>query len=76
MRVVWVPHEGLAGVCEGRELLVLEGRTEEEGVPIDLFKKVETSTNGVERVKTDDGWAVMLRSLEEFPYNEYKILVD
>ena len=28
MRVVWVPHPGLAEVCKGREMDVLMGRTE------------------------------------------------
>jgi pseudouridine-5'-monophosphatase len=76
MRIVWVPHEGLARVCEGRELLVLEGRTEEGGVVVDLFQKVEGSRGEGERVKTDDGWAVMLRSLEGFPYQDYGIHID
>ncbi|TLD23498.1 HAD-like protein [Venturia nashicola] len=75
MRVVWVPHEGLAKVCQGREMVVLEGRTEVDGVAMDLFKEVGEVGSGERRLKTTDGWAQMLRSLEDFPYDEYGICV-
>lgn len=72
MRVVWVPHGGLAKACEGREVDVLEGRTEVDGVVMNLFEKVGP---GEKRLGTTDGWARMLRSLENFPYDEYGICV-
>jgi pseudouridine-5'-monophosphatase len=73
MRVVWVPHEGLAGVCKGREREVLQGRMGIEGTTLDLFMKVEEVGRTGGRVRTEDGWAEMLRSLEVFPYDEYGI---
>jgi pseudouridine-5'-monophosphatase len=76
MRVVWVPHEGLAEVCKGREIKVLEGRTEINGVPMDLLNKVgEVSSAENERFRTEDARAEMLRTLENFPYDEYRICV-
>lgn len=64
MRVVWVPHEGLAEVLRGSEGAVLAGRT--GMVPIG-----EEHQLGQE----DDGWAEQITSLEEFDYEKYGIVV-
>ncbi|OBT47128.1 hypothetical protein VE00_03076 [Pseudogymnoascus sp. WSF 3629] len=62
MRVVWVPHQGLAAEYEKRDKEVLAGRT--GLVPIGD----EWQLGNV-----DDGWAVKLATLENFPYEEYQI---
>ncbi len=62
MRVVWVPHPGLAAEYAGKEKEVLAGRT--ELVPIgDEWQLGEI----------DDGWATNLTSLENFPYSNFGI---
>lgn len=80
MRVVWVPHRGLAEVCEGREGDVLMGRTEVDG-KVPKFgeevgngaKKIEPAEDG--RLLSEDGLAEVMVSLEEFPYEAYGIRV-
>lgn len=63
MRVVWVPHPELANEYKGREKEVLAGLTgEAEG---DLHQVGEI----------DDGWAEYLKTLEDFPYERYGIVV-
>lgn len=62
MRVVWVPHLGLASEYDKREKEVLAGRT--RLVPIGD----EWQLGNV-----DDGWAMKLVTLENFPYEEYQI---
>ena len=70
MRVVWVPHEGLREVCKGKEGAVMRGRmqwereSEDEGA-------VEEGTKG--GLKLTDGWAEMVRSLEDFDGERYGI---
>lgn len=63
MRVVWVPHPGLALEYRGREKEVLAGKT--GGLEGDLQQLGEI----------DDGWAESLNSLENFPYEKYGIFV-
>ena len=63
MRVVWVPHQALAAEYKGKEQLVLAGR-------VGLVKIGDESQLG----EIDDGWAVELASLEEFPYDNFGIL--
>lgn len=63
MRVVWVPHPGLALEYRGREKEVLAGKT--GGLSGDLHQLGEI----------DDGWAKSLKSLENFAYEEYGIIV-
>ncbi|KAF2280477.1 HAD-like protein [Westerdykella ornata] len=81
MRVVWVPHPGLANVARGREMEVLMGVTEKDGA-IPAFAdeeeggKPDVETEGGVVMRSPDGWAVMLRSLEEFPYKEFGFDVD
>lgn len=65
MRVVWVPHPGLAGEMAGREGEVLAGRT--GMVPIGDEHQLG---------EAGDGWAEQLGSLEEFDYGKYGIVVS
>lgn len=62
MRVVWVPHEGLAQQYNGREAEVLAGRG--EGSHIDPHELGELG----------DGWGQQLVSLAGFPYEKYGIV--
>lgn len=84
MRVIWVPHTGLLDVCRGREEMVLTGTTEQHGDGLDFTasedvltperenreqKREETNFPG----RSKDGWAELLTSLENFPYDHYGI---
>jgi len=62
MRVVWVPHEGLAKEFSGREAEILAGLGEEK--ELDLH---QLGTVG-------DGWAEQRVSLEDLPYAKYGIV--
>lgn len=79
MQVVWCPHPGLLNEYKGREEDVLAGLTGE-------YKEVEekneeigvVAQDGQERKKgppgaVGDGWAVLLQTLESFPYASYGI---
>ncbi|KNG43951.1 had superfamily hydrolase [Stemphylium lycopersici] len=76
MRVIWVPHPGLAEVCKGREMDVLMGRTEEDGavpdygLPVEGFARTPVATNDG-RMLSEDGVAEMRYSLKDFPYGVY-----
>jgi pseudouridine-5'-monophosphatase len=63
MRVVWVPHEGLAKQFQGREAEVLAGRS--EGSDVDEHQLGEIG----------DGWGEQMVSLVNFPYEKYGITV-
>jgi len=63
MRVVWVPHEGLAAQFKGQEDKILAGLAEDDGVEI-----VKAGAIG-------DGWAEQRINLEDFPYGKYGIEV-
>jgi pseudouridine 5'-phosphatase len=65
MRVVWVPHPGLAAEYKGREKEVLAGRT-------GLVKINDDSQPG----EIDDGWAVQLPSLKNFPFEKFGIEIS
>lgn len=62
MRVVWVPHPGLAAEYKGKEREVLAGRT-------GLVVIGDEHQLG----ELDDGWADQLASLEGFPYAKFGI---
>ncbi|KAK6579700.1 hypothetical protein PZA11_007936 [Diplocarpon coronariae] len=65
MRVVWCPHPELLAEFEGREDLVLAGRTGEAGcVDMHLVGQV------------GDGWAEYLETLRAFPFERYGIVVN
>ncbi|KAL9617019.1 MAG: hypothetical protein Q9160_008173 [Pyrenula sp. 1 TL-2023] len=81
MRVVWIPHKGLREVCRGKEHDVLLGLTAKEGLPSSpaSFQR-ETTHARCDRcdlregsVISDDGWAEMLMSLEDFSFEKYGI---
>ncbi|KAE8452869.1 hypothetical protein EG329_013141 [Mollisiaceae sp. DMI_Dod_QoI] len=63
MRVVWVPHQELARVLEGKEELVLAGKGEEG----------EEKVDGEMLGEIGDGWAEQRVSLADFPYEKYGI---
>ena len=65
MRVAWVPHPELHKLFDGRQSEVLAGRTGEGGSE-DLHQLGEL----------DDGWADYMRSLEDFPYESYGMVVQ
>ncbi|KUJ18191.1 HAD-like protein [Mollisia scopiformis] len=65
MRVVWVPHQDLAKVMQGKEDLVLAGRGEEG----------EEEMSGEVVGEIGDGWAEQRISLADFPYEKYGIAV-
>ena len=86
MQAVWVPHPGLLNEYRGREKEVLAGLTGEhkggdEGE--EVVKEVGDDIKGKEerlhkRIRgrpgeVDDGWAVLLQSLEEFDYEYFGI---
>jgi pseudouridine 5'-phosphatase len=61
MRVVWVPHPGLAIEYKGKEAEVLAGRGEGQDNDAQQWGTV------------GDGWGEQLVSLENFPYAKYGI---
>jgi pseudouridine-5'-monophosphatase len=65
MRVVWVPHPGLAAEIRGRESEVLAGRA-----------GLISIGNEWQLGEIDDGWAVQLADLQNFPYEEFGIRVE
>jgi pseudouridine-5'-monophosphatase len=80
MRVVWVPHPGLAEVCVGREMDVLMGRTEENGEVPDYGVAIEGNARNLKvdkdgRMMSEDGLAEQRLNLEDFPYQAYGIKV-
>ncbi|CAK1358039.1 unnamed protein product [Cercospora beticola] len=81
MQVVWCPHEGLLNEYKGREDLVLAGLMGEyKEVGDDVLGKVEGGDKEGQVKKTasppgevGDGWARLVKTLEDFPYAEYGI---
>ncbi len=78
MRVIWVPHPGLAEVCIRREMDVLMGRTEQDGNVPDYRSLVEDNAKSPVvaedgRLLSEDGMAELRFSLEDFPYAAYGI---
>ncbi len=74
MRVVWCPHKELLKEYKGREKDVLAGRAnaQQDGEVKDVL--VEAGAQG--RVtgqpgEVDDGWAELVLSLENFPWEKY-----
>ena len=78
MRVCWVPHKGLREVWRGREEKVLAGKSEKddykEGTSARSDKE-QRDMRSEERnhLWSEDGWAEMVMSLEEFDYANYGI---
>jgi pseudouridine-5'-monophosphatase len=86
MQAIWCPHPGLLNEYKGREKEVLAGLTgehKEEDEGEKLVRDVKDDIEGKEerlhaRIRgkpgeIDDGWAVLLRSLEEFDYEWFGI---
>lgn len=77
MQVVWCPHPELLVEYRGREKEVLAGLTGQHSQRI--APAIEAT--GDQQVpgrpgKVDDGWALLLESLEQFPYQRFGIKVD
>ena len=72
MRVCWVPHKGLREVYRGMERLVLQGKSEEADLKLEEEVK-NGQDEGQNRMRSEDGWAEILPSLEDFDYNDYGI---
>lgn len=73
MQVVWCPHPGLLNEYKGREKEVLAGLTgEHEKAMTPEVKAAGQEVDG-KPGKIDDGWAVFLHTLEDFPYERYGI---
>lgn len=82
MRVVWCPHPGLLGAYQGREEEVLAGLSgehkEEKSAPekeADMMKAARIDGAGTPG-RIGDGWAELVRSLEDFDYNKYGIRLE
>jgi pseudouridine 5'-phosphatase len=77
MRVVWVPHPGLLEVCRGHEQSVLAGATEPNGQSegeVEPMTPVAAQVEGLQNhIRSEDGWAEMFTSLEDFHYEHYGI---
>lgn len=79
MQVVWCPHPGLLDEYKGREPEVLAGLTgEHKDDEEQQLQKTEVDViQGKRRVgmpgMIDDGWALLLNSLEDFPYDNFGI---
>ncbi|KAH9870782.1 hypothetical protein IAQ61_006261 [Plenodomus lingam] len=77
MQVVWCPHPELLAEFKGREPEVLAGLTgEHKEDEEEQLRKTETeAAQGRRRVgmpgKINDGWARLLHSLVDFPYESY-----
>ena len=81
MQVVWCPHPGLLNEYNGREAEVLAGLTGEYKEVEEKNEKIGfVDSEGKERKKgapgeIGDGWARLVKTLEDFPYEIYGINV-
>lgn len=82
MRVVWCPHPGLVEAYKGREAEVLAGLTgahkEEEKSAAEREAQelqAERTMHDGQPGQLNDGWADLLRTLENFPYEKYGICI-
>lgn len=75
MQVVWCPHPGLLEEYSGREKEVLAGLTGEHERGKIAPEVKDTAGQPVEGGpgEIDDGWAVLLATLENFPYDRFGI---
>ncbi|CRG83910.1 putative protein C4C5,01 [Talaromyces islandicus] len=82
MQVIWCPHPGLLNEYKGREDEVLAGLTgqhkeEEKSEPEKEVQSLQAKRGvGSGKLGTlKDGWAQILPSLENFPYERYGITI-
>ncbi|KAI9728183.1 MAG: hypothetical protein M1828_004644 [Chrysothrix sp. TS-e1954] len=74
MQVVWVPHPGLLEQYKSKEKEVLAGLTgEQKGDVISPKVSAAGQTVAGGPGSIDDSKAILLSSLEDFPYNRYGI---
>ena len=74
MQVVWVPHEGLLQEYRGREKEVLAGLTGEHkdgSIAPKIAAADQRVVGGPGHI--DDGWATLLSTLDDFPYERFGI---
>ena len=73
MQVIWCPHPELLKEYHGKEKEVLAGLTGE--YKEELQPVPELSQEGVSGKPgaIDDGWAILVHSLENFPYQRYSL---
>jgi pseudouridine 5'-phosphatase len=81
MQVVWCPYPEILKEYKDREDEVLAGLTGEHNdkKKPEVCKVMSLQTEGVARNgkpgKLCDGWGLLLHSLEDFPYQRYKISI-
>jgi pseudouridine-5'-monophosphatase len=81
MQVVWCPHEGLLNEYRGREPEVLAGlmgeykEIEEKNETIGVMDPHGQVRKQGSPGEIGDGWARLLKTLENFPYSDYGINV-
>ena len=79
MQVVWCPHPGLLEEYKGKEAEVLAGLTDGPAAQEQTNEDIGTEAgDGSGRLKgapgeLNDGWSVLLTSLEDFPYEKFGI---
>jgi len=82
MQAVWCPHPGLLQEMKGKEDLILAGQMGEHKEVMQKNEQlgvVEQDGHGRKKGapgEVGDGWARFLPTLENFPYDSYKIRVS
>ncbi|KAF7716762.1 HAD hydrolase subfamily IA protein [Penicillium ucsense] len=77
MQVIWCPHPGLLEAYRGREEEVLAGRTgqHKEDETANLETGADSLQTGGVPGEIGDGWAELVGTLENFPYEKYGIRI-
>lgn len=82
MQVVWCPHPGLLQEYQGREEEVLAGLTGEHKEEEKSDDENKAHSLQAERIggngkpgELQDGWGILLPTLENFPYERYGIRI-
>ena len=75
MQVVWCPHPGLLEEYRGREKEVLAGLTGEHK-EAEVEAEAAAGTKDGAPGEIDDGYGTLLKSLEDFPYQQFGIGVE
>lgn len=74
MQVVWVPHPELLLLYKGKEKEVLAGQMGEYKEEIQPESSLKVVGAAGKPGKIDDGYAILLESLEDFSYERYGLL--